>query len=127
MNEIIKARWIADLRSGNHLQGTGFLRQTTIEGKTLYCCLGRLCEIVKEEMNLDWDENGYFDGDAKALSHSVKKYCGLELCNPAIPVLPGDNFHPDMIEDESNTTTLAQLNDNGYTFEQIAQIIEERL
>lgn len=49
MSEDIKAEWVAALRSGNYLQGSGalgadYVTDTTPKTK-LHCCLGVLCEI----------------------------------------------------------------------------------
>lgn len=49
MNPEIKARWLEKLRSGEYLQGTGYLKAIDDSHKIRYCCLGVLCEIAVED------------------------------------------------------------------------------
>jgi hypothetical protein len=44
MNQVVKAKWVAALRSGEYKQTTGQLKKT--EG---HCCLGVLCELHLKE------------------------------------------------------------------------------
>lgn len=41
MNQEIKKRWVAALRSGDYKQGTGALRNADNK----FCCLGVLCDL----------------------------------------------------------------------------------
>lgn len=52
MNPEIKTRWITALRSGKYKQGAGYLNENDC-----FCCLGVLCDVVKDELQIDWDEN----------------------------------------------------------------------
>lgn len=46
----LKARWVAELRSGKYVQGTGRLKKYVgNEDKICHCCLGVLCEIIAPE------------------------------------------------------------------------------
>ena len=47
MKPEIKERWLIALRSGNYQQGKGQLK----DGDR-YCCLGVLCDIVKDEVHI---------------------------------------------------------------------------
>lgn len=47
MNPAIKAQWVAALRSGEYVQGTGKLRKRTGYNETdQFCCLGVLCDLA---------------------------------------------------------------------------------
>jgi hypothetical protein len=119
MNSIIKEKWLTALRSGKFKQGKEELR--TLEDK--FCCLGVLCDIYRKETKLGkWGKNRFnkfhftntkknnqkFE-DQGVLPLSVKQWAELPDCNPSI-----DGLH-----------TLATLNDNGSTFQEIADIIEK--
>lgn len=45
MDQEVKARWVAALRSGEYEQGQHLLRQP-MGATEMYCCLGVLCEVV---------------------------------------------------------------------------------
>jgi hypothetical protein len=121
----IKAEWIKRLRSGVIQQVRG--RLGTPDGKR--CCLGVLCDIaveqkVIEEPTASVIAEGYigsglvYGHDAQTLPISVMRWAGLEDANPSAPI-------PDANGDE--WTTLAELNDTGMSFADIADIIEREL
>ena len=115
MKPEIKKLWIGRLRSGEIPQGFGVLARDSHR-----CCLGVLCDIAVEQGILTRveEDNGLFsyDDNTQILPQSVVDWSGLDEYNPAI-TLPG------VSEDEE---TLAYANDNGHTFEQIADIIEAK-
>jgi hypothetical protein len=123
MNERIKALWIAELRDGEHEQGRGRLRRETKQGTTQYCCLGILCEIAVREgvieppvRHVNDDGTCYeYDLDTDTLPQSVVQWAGLSDSNPVIDL---GNLNPE---------TLGGLNDNGSSFAEIAQFIEDKL
>jgi hypothetical protein len=47
LNEELKAKWIAALRSGEYTQIKGVLRGANGEG---HCCLGVLCEVAEMKL-----------------------------------------------------------------------------
>lgn len=96
LNDNVKA-WVAALRSGDYEQGTGQL----YDGLG-YCCLGVGCHVAdKMGANLQrWEENGMLNADGK-------NWLGLQT---SFGDFDNDN--------------LADLNDNGSTFAEIADIIE---
>lgn len=103
MNEEIKTKWIAALRSGKYKQGEGCLRN----GNS-FCCLGVLCDIKNPN---GWENNSFNDGGeeaVKVLPEAVRNWAGLPATN-------GSNL---------NGICLAELNDEGYSFEHIANVIE---
>ena len=123
MNEEIKARWTARLRSGQDVQGKGFLNKN---GKK--CCLGVLCELACEagacgKIVTDTDTSTYGYGgpdgegyDAEVLPPCVPEWAGLSLFS-ADPVVLVDG----------NRTGLSVLNDGDFTFGEIADIIDAQL
>jgi hypothetical protein len=116
----LKAKWIAALRSDDYKQTKGVLCSTK-NGERAFCCLGVLTDILIKEnqLSLTWNFNSeYFatasnanDSAAIALHPSIRKITGLSP-NGKLPK-PHDN------------SALAHLNDNGYSFRQIADVIEK--
>ena len=112
--EEIRREWIRRLRSGEILQGNGVLCQ---DGR--YCCLGVLseiaCEIGMAGSITDHEKTKIFianDGEKQYtyLMDSVVNLVGL-LDNMGSQI--GDRIN-----------CLSRLNDNGYTFTEIADLLE---
>ena len=111
MNPEIKAKWIAALRSGEYKQTQGVLRD-----RKGYCCLGVLCKIYADERGMRWDNRKLSVDDpgdpcGKVPSAQICEWAGLPMPNPKI----------------DGGTTLAEENDEGKTFAEIADIIEREL
>jgi hypothetical protein len=114
MNSQIKQQWVTALRSNEYSQTQGNLRSPNG-----FCCLGVLCDVYAKQTGNKWiiqlTEDGipftyyYFDEASITLPESVKKWAGLDMPNP-------------LIKEE---LSLAELNDAGKTFEEIAQLIDE--
>lgn len=101
-------KWIAALRSGKYKQTTGVLRNDNG-----YCCLGVLCNIVD---NSKWyksvDSGAYFfDGQFEVLPGSIKDETGIKN-NTGTFLVYGVPI------------SLSSLNDEGLTFDQIADLID---
>lgn len=144
-------RWVAALRSGNYQQGQRVLR----DENNGYCCLGVLCDLVKDEVGLKWGEP-----QSRAPDLVVERKPGVY---PIKSVMEGDTclnaaVLPDIVMRELGFKTkmgqfkfsdelferfpklkdrwvltgvynasLAALNDNGWTFEEIADLLESGL
>jgi hypothetical protein len=127
VNQEIKDKWIADLRSGEYRQGHGYLCVTRADGTTEYCCLGVLCvqaeaagvigstrtqEIRQFDDNPDERESvemTRFDGIHNTyLPGKVVRWAGLDKQDPEIP---------------SQGRRLSALNDDGISFDSIADLI----
>jgi len=116
MDSDIKAQWLQALRSGEYEQTSGALEHG---GK--FCCLGVLCDLAVKagvtERSQEADGPvvyGTADGEdtsAGILPDGVKEWSGLPQRNPIF------------IED-GNVESLAAKNDMGYSFAQIADLIE---
>lgn len=114
MNKEVKRAWVEALRSGEYKQCTGRLRRE--DG---YCCLGVLCDLYKKDhQDSNWEGNYFFlfhgehtDTAMSYLPEKVIKWAGLSSENPQYD---GDG-------------TLSGLNDEGATFDEIADVIEGNL
>jgi len=106
MKQEIAERWVQALRSGKYKQGRGVLKQDES-----FCCLGVLCDITKDELELEWipdPDSDSLDGGLLVLPLSVMDYAGLSARNPAVGV-----------------KTLSDMNDAGVKFNRIAKLIEK--
>lgn len=111
MNNVIKSKWVEALRSGEYKQGRGSL----CKGDS-YCCLGVLCEVLMKDEDAELNsliEERLTEGVAVAYDRQTKSL-------PINVRLAADLS----VADEFN---LVCKNDSGFTFEQIAEHIEENL
>ena len=127
MNPEVKQKWIGALRSGKYEQGSEKLR--SVSG---YCCLGVLCDLYAQEHNVEWEFRGneetnlqpqdywYFGDQSEFLPESVMEWAELNLYNPLLRVEDND----EMFEVNEEVST---LNDEGYSFSTIADLIEAQL
>jgi hypothetical protein len=130
MNPEVKQKWIDALRSGKYDQGSEKLR--SVQG---YCCLGVLCDLYSKEQSKDWDfveceetnlqpkDYWYFEGESEFLPDSVREWAGMACKNPSVRVDVTDNDDEDdwFYHDE-----IANLNDSGYTFKELSNVIEQQ-
>lgn len=112
----IATKWVTKLRSGEYEQGRGYL----CDGDK-YCCLGVLCEMAVEEGIAAKVQTlsgmGYVEGTSApwqaVLGECVQNWAGLH----------GPTGKAVQMED-GQLQTVANLNDEGLTFAEIADIIE---
>lgn len=126
MNEGIKARWTAALRSGDYEQGFALLRS---KGK--FCCLGVLCELAIADGIVITSEG------ASAYGDSCVRYQGDDLDGSitSLPVavqvwagLPGADPYVEDPNDVDRVFSLTEWNDDMEVgFLQIADLIEASL
>ena len=112
----LKTRWLAALRSGDYQQGPNRLCQG--ESPERYCCLGVFCEL--KELPRTWAAYGYW----KYTIHGESRYADIGNLEPALGplgTLPGCFVRT---ADARKRGSLSNLNDNGFTFAEIADIIE---
>lgn len=121
MKPEIKAQWLEALRSGKYAQTKAALQ--TAEG---FCCLGVLCDLYSKETGTEWEpprgDNGKFKvmlGSSGGLPGEVMKWSGVLNRYGALP-----EWFP---KDRDDYNFLANLNDSGMPFNQIADIIEYAL
>lgn len=118
MSPEIKKEWVEELRSGRHRQIKGVL-----ETKLGKCCLGVLCHLAEKhgavERRAPNEQHAcaFYDNASQVLPHSVAVWAGLGSVNPTVPQTAGQR-----------PVFLTSLNDGqGLTFQQIADLIEEKL
>ena len=127
--------WIEDLRKHPELQGKEQLKK---DG--LYCCLGRACVVFNENSgNLVKERSTGFENSRYELPDKVQEWLGLEdsfgtfetddsiLLKKYLTKRYPNGMNE--VVDELNIAEnphLAWCNDNGYSFLDIANIIESR-
>ena len=103
MDAEIKAQWVAALRSGKYEQGREQLRCND-----KFCCLGVLCDLVKDDIGAAWEADYFVFDDRRIgalLPSKVRIHVGL--LNSTI------------------TNALMGMNDSdGASFKDIANFIE---
>lgn len=123
---------IEDLRSGDFNQGAGYLHRND---KDTYCCLGVACERLTrnglltsdaERISSDPGERGIMTSyalddlriESRELPFGVKfpEYMGIRGSYGMLPTPFVDKF--------SKALDLAELNDEGFSFSQIADVLE---
>lgn len=111
-----KDMWTTALRSEDYEQGSGCLVEDD-----LYCCLGVLGSELEARDYGSFDDWGYFRyagvQHSKILPWTAAKLVGLDDGNPSIHI-------PDVKGDVAESTSLAELNDEGVPFYQIADLID---
>ena len=110
MNQEIKAKWVAALRSGEYKQ-----TKDVLQSSSGYCCLGVLCDIHEKETGFSIVDNLRETIDDEHLGHTVQQWAGLGFEYGAHVFISHDN------------RPLTAHNDSGKTFLQIADAIEEQL
>lgn len=125
-------KWVSALRSGNYGQATNALKK-----HNNFCCLGVLCDISGEgtfgKRNSDAVADYFNSGDSSCSSFPPHKVCdlvGLSYSNAHIGHLDDikDLLTPEELQllhvYRKQSISLSLLNDAGFPFERIADIIE---
>ncbi len=118
MDTDVKNKWITALRSGRYLQGNGALRSNKQPPggepePDKFCCLGVLCDVLE----VGWERD-----DTDPLIKAVYGSREGEISYPPKPLC--DEVGLTGVQAEK----LADLNDDEeYSFEQIADWVEENL
>lgn len=132
MNPQVKEMWVNALRSGEYNQATGKLK--TPQG---FCCLGVLTDLYVKEKNQEWilqsnnpeviDPEDYytFQQTDDFLPTSVSNWAGLNTNCPEVMV--ENDYCEEYSDDEYVPKELSDLNDNGASFIEIADLIESQL
>lgn len=97
-----RKRWVDALRSGEYQQCTEALRKGDA-----FCCLGVACDLHAKETGGEWVHGCRYLGQEYELPIDVMVWFGLRS--------PRGDFAGE---------TLAELNDDGTPFSEIASIIE---
>lgn len=133
MNTDVRDAWVAALRSGEYVRGTGLLHARDASGVERYCCLGVLCALAEAAGVVSRSEDDASVGDQQVRSiatvtsygaatsykfppHEVLAWSGLPLSNPSVTDADGEE------------TTLVLMNDvQQESFTAIAAAIERSL
>jgi hypothetical protein len=124
MNPEKKIEWLDALRSGRYPQTRSMLVEMGPgAAPTGYCCLGVACDLAVKagvinppdaQGTFTWvDDEGLTHYESGLLPHPVQEWLGITSDNPV--VFPESDL------------TLAEMNDDGATFTEIADAIEDRL
>lgn len=106
-------KWLEALRSGNYEQGKARLWTA---GSNSYCCLGVLSKIQGR-----LTDNGFDGSNCYTLADSNPRYPELRS-NGGLP--KEVYFKTDLEGTDEHYTSLADLNDSGMSFKEIAELLE---
>lgn len=133
MNKEIATRWVKALRSGKYKQGKNALKYKTARGAVRHCCLGVLCELYnqdkkrKQKPTISVKPAAPYSADLPD-GCSVYAFAGNSTTLPTkVMQWAGMHSNAGEIADEFEDESLAEINDDGYSFKKIAQIIEDRV
>jgi hypothetical protein len=126
MNISMLKKWIEALRSGEYKQAQGCLIDKTTYNEPRFCCLGVLSDLyaVDNPNEFTWEglifKNKLKDEYSLAylLSSIAKDALGSQKHNGTSVTIE------EVCDREDMYITLAGLNDDGFTFDQIADVIE---
>jgi hypothetical protein len=146
----VRKLWVEELRSGNWKQGRSLLGYRDEDAETgergeRYCCLGVLCELYRKHedpegkllnryYNNDEQRYEYYDNTENEEDHNylpmvVQRWAGLKTSQGV--AVDGDSgraqsaiYYAKGGRDSRYKISLADANDDGATFEQIAENIE---
>jgi len=112
MNQEIKAKWVAALRSGQYEQAKEVLHSEASGG---FCCLGVLCVLSMAETGFGISDTLEETAGDNFLGLTVMQWAGLPF------------EHGDKVVIDGQDRLLSSHNDDGKTFAQIADAIEAQL
>ena len=139
-------QWLFRLRSGLYPQAKGQLARAISEDGETYkitgnCCLGVLCEVEEyervpsfvfgeDEVRMDYIVRGSVpDKDEAMYSDLPGWYETAEGLDATVPLsaIPESIRNKHCIEDGRLSSILIYMNDDGFTFNEIADFIEQHL
>ena len=117
-------KWVAALRSGDYAQTKGVLhreREVNESHPAGYCCLGVACDLYQKEVgDLEIDPTNAwvnYDGRSSFLPNKVVNWLALRN---------DDGSYRITCNHEDDWDSLSTQNDNGVSFNMIADIIESK-
>ncbi len=125
MNVEIKKQWVAALRSGAYQQGMYRLRTR----RDTYCCLGVLCDLYAKATGTAWTAPTPIDGWRYAghdvyLPPVVVNWADINWADIQDTAVAAFGYNPCLRRED---LTLSDLNDDGKSFNEIADAIESEL
>ncbi len=118
LNRKIRTKWTRALRSGGYKQGVGRLCFSTSKGKK-FCCLGVLADIQGAEWKVTASA---FNPVRLPLIDKIPVSANIDT-----PAFLSPEFRKEVGLSKRAESRLAELNDNGKTFKEIAKWIEKFL
>ena len=115
MKPEIKAKWLAALRSGKYRQARSVLRS-----RLGMCCLGVLIDVVDPE---GWKQTDWNDGIFSYGRKGEDQLPTVAFCKRVGLPAPERKYSTRT----TITNKLAEMNDNGKSFSEIADFIEDVL
>lgn len=123
MKEDIKNRWVDALKSGEYTQTLRVLHD-----KDGFCCLGLLSELHRQETGGNWERfkdggSRLYLGEGLVLPDDVKDWAGIKTETGTLP-----ETYPELPPNDArqgSSSQLSGLNDRGYSFAQLGEIIEK--
>jgi len=119
MDVEIKQKWVDALRNGNYKQGSNFLRVDDC-----YCCLGVLCDIMGGNWDYDKGLNECKHKNNDTLNPESTYYY-IDYKDITDNVLLPSSLTTQCKLPSKDQQRLATMNDEGFTFKQIADVIEK--
>lgn len=117
MDESMKKKWLDALRSNKYQQGRYFLQR---KGK--FCCLGVLCEIAEVPAVLTQDATYTEEiAEGKLYAYDGNTSCPNPILLEKLGLGSTDYSRMEIVDQ------LTKMNDNGQSFEEIADYIEKNL
>jgi len=110
--KVFKKKWLKALRSGDYEQTDSALvsfKNKDIE-KPMYCCLGVACKIAGHNP-ISLQSSGWITGPLKK----------------GVPHIISGSGESDVEDTNTVAKKLAEMNDDGYSFKQIANYIQKNL
>ena len=111
MNAEVKEKWLTALESGEYTQGQNMLHDAINKE---FCCLGVLCDIAVKEGIIfppKFEDGAYlYEGSQGLLPWTVAGWADIPFTDGR---MKGDD------------RALSVMNDSGYTFAEIAEVIRE--
>jgi len=117
MKQSIMKKWVAALRSGEYRQTTGSLVVISGAEDRGFCCLGVLTDLCAKNFDLPLEAVLSIE-QGGGICPDVEKWAGMVSAFGDLPKMASAEY-------SVRHKSLADLNDYGANFNQIADVIEE--
>ena len=122
MDKDLVRRWINDLRYGGHAQARGALH---VDDR--YCCLGRAIEVIHGEDKWVLHYKSKADSGPYFYAYPYDDPVMIADDDCWVGLSPEDIETLGLIEIGAYPEKLVDMNDDGLTFKEIADFVEEKL
>lgn len=114
-----KAQWVKALRSGEYVQGKDYLKRVDTDGITKHCCLGVLCDVLGMPNRVTPTGITVFlrNRESTIPEHILGTLTGTSV----------GSFKSLNMPELYGLSCLTEVNDKGYSFNSIADHIEQHL